>query len=83
MGELESMNQELRTPEAIYLKQTSVIFAKINGIIKYNILTWNDDGTQQSEIAFGILKDEEHLKQLKSATTLDELMAIHSKEAVM
>jgi len=75
------LNQELRTPEALYVHRASITFKKTKGIITYNVLKWVNPRAKKSgqeSVAFGIYKGEEQLEQFKSAKNLDEILAIHS-----
>jgi len=73
----------LRTPETIYVEHASIVFKKHSDIISYNVLKWNgEEGTRQESIAFGILKDEEQLKQFKSCDTVKDVLEIHNLGSV-
>jgi len=77
--------EELRTPEAIYVHRGSILFKKRHGVITYNILKWIDPRkptSRQESIAFGIYKGEEQLEQFNKCKTLEQVLAIHGLGSV-
>ncbi len=75
------MSQEVifnpkRTPEVFYLKEGFITFYKAGGQVHFFVQKYNRDGSIPATLIDAVLRDEQHLKQLQSVTTLDQLLPL-------
>lgn len=56
----------MRTPETFYFNHGYVRFKKLDGQVHYEIWQYTGDGMMSMIVQNGKVKDEQHLKELRS-----------------